>query len=363
MRRRRLLTGLGTLCLGSGALVVGTDALTSEEATRTNDVDVVDDANAFLQADVEPGSPIIVGTSTSEIKDLAQVTNGFPNGADITFVDQDTGDSIVFYDGSEVSSPYTFSNVAAGDSVSIDVDINGSSKNTFNYTVRGETGDTTVTLDKQFDANGFEGLIGYYPFEDGGENDQEVAVDRSGNGNDGTLYDGADFVTGQVGNAREFLNDDYGEVPLASTFESGSFTVSLWTRIDDISDDQLLFGVFDSTTDGENFSLQHRGGNNKVEASYDLGSTVVITSTTVSESVWHQFAVTYDDSTGETSLYFDGSLDDSGNVGSFTGTSPQVTFGNWRGMNYNANLLIDEIRVYTRALPADEIDKIYQATN
>lgn len=50
MRRRRLLTGLGTLAGGS-SLALGTGAFTSVEAERSVTVDTADDAYAFLRLD------------------------------------------------------------------------------------------------------------------------------------------------------------------------------------------------------------------------------------------------------------------------------------------------------------------------
>ncbi|WP_336001569.1 LamG domain-containing protein [Halorientalis halophila] len=371
MHRRRLLSGLGTLCLGSGILVVGTDALTSSEAERTSDVDVVGDSDAFLQANVESAQPLVVGdgSGSSDVQDLATVTNQFPTSADITFVDQDTSDSIVFYDGGEVSSPYTFSSVAADSSVSIDVDLNGSSKDTFNFTIRGETGDTTVTLDESFDTGGIDGLLGYYPFEDSSDKDPGTMFDESGNDNDGTLNDGPDHKTGQVGQSREFINDDYGQsLALDGTFKNSSFTVSIWTKPGDENDDQLLFGLFTSQTAEENFSMETDGGDQTIKVTYDYASGTYLHSTSsVNEDTFHHAAVTYDHDTAETTIYYNGNSEATDTVGTFTGDSPDITIGNWDwdGSNYdyfNANVYLDEFRVYNRALSESEIQKIYDAT-
>ena len=48
-------------------------------------------------------------------------------------------------------------------------------------------------------------LIGYWTFDEGSGN---VAADSSGNGNDGTLEGGPNWVSGQLGSALEFEGSD-----------------------------------------------------------------------------------------------------------------------------------------------------------
>jgi hypothetical protein len=77
MRRRKLIVGVGALTVG-GAAAFGTEAFTSVEATRTVDVDVAKDANAYLalspadsnNADnyVDTGSESSSNTNTIEIE-------------------------------------------------------------------------------------------------------------------------------------------------------------------------------------------------------------------------------------------------------------------------------------------------------
>jgi hypothetical protein len=77
MRRRNLIVGVGALTVG-GAAAFGTEAFTSVEATRTVDVDVAKDANAYLalspadsnNADnyVDTGSESSSNTNTIEIE-------------------------------------------------------------------------------------------------------------------------------------------------------------------------------------------------------------------------------------------------------------------------------------------------------
>lgn len=62
MKRRRLLTGLGTL-VGGGSLAVSTGAFTSVSAERSVNVDLADDAYAFLR--MSPISDDGLGGETS----------------------------------------------------------------------------------------------------------------------------------------------------------------------------------------------------------------------------------------------------------------------------------------------------------
>jgi hypothetical protein len=81
-----------------------------------------------------------------------------------------------------------------------------------------------------FGGNGYanltEGLVAYYPFNGN-------ANDLSGNGNHGTIY-GAVFVQGKFGQGLEFAdsNNTYVEVPHSSSLTpSNAITISLWVKV------------------------------------------------------------------------------------------------------------------------------------
>jgi len=86
MKRRRLLAGLGTLATGSAA-AVGTGAFTSAEATRSVDVNVADEDEAYLALDELDGTVYENATfasqnTSNQISIDINDANGVATGAD-----------------------------------------------------------------------------------------------------------------------------------------------------------------------------------------------------------------------------------------------------------------------------------------
>ena len=68
-------------------------------------------------------------------------------------------------------------------------------------------------------------LVAYWPYDEGAGT---IAVDLSGNGNDGTLQGGALWVAGQLDGAIQFNGSDaYVSAPHIA-FDSRSFTIAMW---------------------------------------------------------------------------------------------------------------------------------------
>jgi len=72
-------------------------------------------------------------------------------------------------------------------------------------------------------------LVGWWKLDDEAGT---VAADSSGNGNDGTVYGDAQWITGYVGGALEFDGtDDYVDLPIGPTIASLSdCTVMTWAN-------------------------------------------------------------------------------------------------------------------------------------
>ncbi|WP_336001572.1 hypothetical protein [Halorientalis halophila] len=83
LNRRRTILGLGGLCAAGGA-AIGTGALTSVEATRTIDIDVEGDANAFVG--LSAGSSSFVDDSSGAL----QIKMGDDSGGGGTGVNHGT---------------------------------------------------------------------------------------------------------------------------------------------------------------------------------------------------------------------------------------------------------------------------------
>lgn len=190
------------------------------------------------------------------------------------------------------------------------------------------------------------GLVSWWP----GDGNAVDIVDN----NHGALQNGATFAPGMVGLAFSLDGtDDYVSIP---NLDMNVFSFEAWVkrdRIDVPGFDRLLMSV-DCGGWGVYFD-----GDNTVRLTHtcysNVGSGGIVT-----DFEWHHIAVTYDGFTAY--FYLDGTLDSSSPYG--------VSFNSQNGGNYSIGSrgaseffkgLIDEIRVYDRALSGAEIQAIFAA--
>lgn len=154
-----------------------------------------------------------------------------------------------------------------------------------------------------------EGLVLYLPFDEG---QGEDTADLSGNGNDGTLEGGAEWVDGYFGKGVYLAEiPDHVEVPDSPTLDiEESLTLAIWANIEGLPDGSCAFFMkatsymLHTTTGGDGLKvdpLVFIGG------SYGDWPTPVVVSAPLGE--WHHYAATYDGTKYD--LFIDGELKDS----------------------------------------------------
>lgn len=232
-----------------------------------------------------------------------------------------------------------------------------------------------------------DGLVAKWHFDEGSGS---VAKDSSGNENDGTIY-GATWVDGKYGKALSFDgNGDYVEItPQSDVSAIGDFTISAWTKLKDWKsqtksnkDRQYIFdGHSHSKTVTSDFSRPGFGlfydGNSYTEEihnyiHYDDGRGLELNTKMSLKGKWihHIFMrkgnmdYTYIDGQLISANYIrDVKRDDLLNmqhnwfIGTFSGNNPNYNSGVF---NYGFYGIIDEVKIYSRALTADEITTLYE---
>lgn len=210
------------------------------------------------------------------------------------------------------------------------------------------------------------GLIGYWPFNDA---TSSRASDLSGGGNDGILTNMSpttDWVDGRRGKALDFDgSNDFVGVSAKTAFAPGAslWTVTAWVKTFD-SDGTVVCrdNLSSAGCGGEYYELFLSGG--RAVATYDAsGGHAEATSTTiVNDGRWHHLAAVR--SGQKTSdIYVDGVLEDS-----LTHTASAIdilptrtlTIGAADGGDFLVGA-IDEVRVYRRALSAEEVYGVYRS--
>lgn len=215
------------------------------------------------------------------------------------------------------------------------------------------------------------GLAGYWPLDDGSGTN---ANDASTNNNDGTLTNGPTWTTGQIGGGVDFDgSDDYISYANTIPFNSDDFSVSAWARMDGAAGG-----------DGENSIFTQRitsvgAGNPSVTLYYDIneypsffirdnvGTGVNLSySSAQSFGAW-QHIVGVKTATA-TTLYLNGAAVAT-TTHSLSGDFDagvdirQIGRQQYTGGNNQFNGVIDEVRVYQRALSADEVAQLYRLTS
>jgi hypothetical protein len=211
-----------------------------------------------------------------------------------------------------------------------------------------------------------EGLVAYYAME--GD-----VLDSSGNGLDGTLTvvgeggNAAAFVAGKSGMAIDLLPITNGTVgPYVDCSADPAFdlvdamTVGAWINIRSIPDEwRAIVCKGDSAwrlaTQGATTAFEYAIAGYGTRPAYGVSGAIA-----VAFDEWHYVCGTYDTTNGA-ALYVDGVLD--GTLDDLTGISVNtfdVTIGanledtGWKPYRLFDGM-IDEVRIYNRALSADEV--------
>ena len=202
------------------------------------------------------------------------------------------------------------------------------------------------------------GLVGYWNFDvhAGGTN----VVDLSGFGNDGamTLMDPlTDWVDGKVGSgALDFDgSDDYVDMGSQPNlrFNNGNFTIAGWVKPDVITGTNTLTANYVDTNKGYFFGIY----NSKLGYYSNAWKSA---NTTLSTGIWYHIAIIID-SSGNYIMYLNGVSDGSG-ASTLPATGEETFKIGAYGLNGGLgrfNGQIDEVRVYNRALSAEEIELLY----
>jgi len=206
-----------------------------------------------------------------------------------------------------------------------------------------------------------EGLVAYYPFNGN-------ANDESGNGNDGTV-NGATPATDRFGNtnsAYEFDGiDDYILIDDSpSQTLSEELSISAFINLEDINNYKVIVAKFHHQTNNREyqFSVSSEGqlrfywsanGDPEQQAFYFGNSILQIDS-------WYHVVIVF--SNGNLKFYINNQLDFevTSSINSIFDSDSKLSIGSDYHQNlYYFNGLLDDIRIYNRALSEIEIQELY----
>jgi len=223
---------------------------------------------------------------------------------------------------------------------------------------------------------GDDGLVAEWHFDEGSGS---VLVDSSGNGNDGVIH-GATWVEGKYGGALSFDGrDDYVDCGNDESLDitDGDFTFEAWFKSStDVNNYQFILKKGNSHIHNENFkfvsfSISRNGlpepSPSRLFMHISDGDGVneycAKSTDKIIDGEWHHGAAVVDLSNYKMCLYVDGVQNDEVSIDGFDGfsVSNNVFIGYTEGrQDMYFNGIIDEVRIYNRALTADEIKEHYE---
>jgi prepilin-type N-terminal cleavage/methylation domain-containing protein len=291
--------------------------------------------------------------------------------------------------------PLNFTTIASGAPIgSLPQDpINQTSSNLFyTYTTDGKTFEVTSVMESskyrsQLNANppvglypGIEaagtnlalsglwnptGLVGYWNFEEGSGSS---TIDQSGNGNTGSWSgtpagnNSTYYTGGKVGSYAGDFNgsNDYVTASGSSMNNWGPTgqSVSVWFKMN------AAMGQFtrliEKATNTEWAIFVTAGTNSLTVQTVSGGNILFVTPSGYYDGNWHFLVMTYS-SGAVVTLYIDG-LKTNQAISTIPSTQTGIlNIGRFGGGGYNWNGLIDDVRIYNRALSAAEVQALYNA--
>ncbi len=190
------------------------------------------------------------------------------------------------------------------------------------------------------------GLVGYWKLDEG---DGGTAYDSSSNGNPLTIAGGT-WVDGKTGKALKFGGSGYASANIGSGKITNKVTMTAWVKFLSLNGQQDFLGVWDAAS---NRYVAYKTSDNYIRFWSNKWDATYIP-TQVSKDVWYRVAFVYD-GTNER-IYLDG-REVSSSVQPFTlSNNQQTVYLSDGGLPLNG--VIDEVRIYNRALTADEIQQL-----
>ncbi|QQG44288.1 MAG: DUF2341 domain-containing protein [Candidatus Roizmanbacteria bacterium] len=203
------------------------------------------------------------------------------------------------------------------------------------------------------------GLVGYWKMDE----TASPAVDSSGNGNSGTWTGDATSAVGKFGNGVTLDGTgDYVSLGNPAVLRYGSaITLSVWVKPTVTLQSGSPAESFIRKESGwSGYDLFYDGTNGRIMAILDNGTFngYVTYNTNLTAGTWYHIVLTYDNSTGV--IYVNGAQAASRSFATTVADSGvNLTLGAADGGSSAFNGVLDEARIYNRALSPGEVSQLY----
>jgi len=214
-----------------------------------------------------------------------------------------------------------------------------------------------------------QGLVGWWTFD--GPDMISNVKDKSGNGNHGSMIGFTSTSTavtaGKMGQALKFdgVNDRLNMGVVADIDAVSVMSVSQWVKVNK-NTTYVFSGKFSSGSAGWDLQTETTTGAVRIVL-YPTPNHATTPSNVIRPGVWHHVVMVYNgfgaNNEEKIHIYIDGinqSLTYNGEIRtSLTSTAASLMFGGWSGGNSYFHGMMDDSRIYNRALSATEVQQLY----
>ena len=313
---------------------------------------VISKTSATLALGVVAPPVINPGTGTYLNSVLVSITDA-TNGATIYYTTNGTMPTVT--PSEQYTGPVTLTSSATVNAIAVASGLANSAVATTSYTVN----------------VGSSGLVTWWKFDEGSGT---TAADSSGNGNTMSLVNGVSWVAGRIGDAISANGtNQYATAPAINLSATSTVTVAFWAnRTYSTTVESVMLessANYNGSTTGFGFfpdDIPCNGIQTAVRGNVGYSTNCYAQP---SSGVWHHLAIIYDKTqaaNAQTALYIDGVLktptsnhDTAQNTNAF-GTNPLYLFSR-AGSQFINGGQVDDLRIYSRALSAAEIQQLFQA--
>ncbi|MBI2591682.1 MAG: hypothetical protein HYW34_03330 [Candidatus Brennerbacteria bacterium] len=223
------------------------------------------------------------------------------------------------------------------------------------------SGNATSSANRSF-GGPFSGLVGYWKFDDGSG---ITALDSSGVGNTGTVVNGPVWTAGKSAGALDFDGvDDYVSVANSTTLNINGnvLTISAWIKPDVVGGStNATFVRKANITD--KFILRNDALANGVTFVIDTGTNSFVTNVgTLQTGIWQLVTAIYDGSNMRVHINASQVGSPTAKTGTLVSDTDPLYIGANGGTLQFFNGIIDEVRIYNRALSDSEVKQLYEDT-
>ena len=204
-----------------------------------------------------------------------------------------------------------------------------------------------------FDQKNFEDSVGIFDGTQEGDAPIEFVPSKGGFGQAIKLLGPSDS-----GGANQNIEITGGE-PDDLAFADGSMTLSLWFTVD--AWDKQWQAVA-AKGENNNWRIHRRGGEDVMGFTGGAGGDTPSGTKNVNDGQWHHLVAISDNTTLTSSLYIDGELDATREIGALTANGQRMRIGeNPDARNRYWHGLVDDVAIWDRALSEAEIKSLYNS--